>query len=193
MLMRWSSGARDWPRVGQPGRARARMVAHRRSFCRARPGHRRQLTVRSSRTPELRCWALASPSTRSRRGPGGGRVDLHRHVTGGEQAVEVIAPGALLLDLLVVRPVRSPHPYGGVGGIQNVRYPGLAATIGAPPAAGGLAFTKGSAGGITVQAGQGFRPEPEGEEAHRGGQGPGQQAGERRKLKEFGQRFKKKR
>ena len=40
----------------------------------------------------------------------------------------------------VVTPVRTSHPYGGVGGIHSVRYPGLAATIDAPPAARGLAF-----------------------------------------------------
>ena len=76
-------------------------------------------------------------------------------------------------------------PVGGIsacsgdgGGIQAVRYPWVAATIGALPRPGTAAFTKGSTGGITVQAGQGLRPEPQGEAAHRGGQGTGQQARE---------------
>ena len=43
---------------------------------------------------------------------------------------------------------------------------------------GTAAFTKGSTGGITLQAGQGLRPEPQGQAAHRGGQGTGQQARE---------------
>jgi len=68
--------------------------------------------------------------------------------------------------------------FGDGGGIQGVRYPWVAATIGALPRPGTAAFTKGSTGGITVQAGQGLRPEPQGEAAHRGGQGTGQQAGE---------------
>src|SRR5689334_940805 len=44
---------------------------------------------------------------------------------------------------------------GGIhGGIHDVGYPGLSATIGTPPAAGGpRLLEKGSAGGITVQAG----------------------------------------
>ena len=68
--------------------------------------------------------------------------------------------------------------FGDGGGIQGVRYPWVAATIGALPRPGTAAFTKGSTGGITVQAGQGLRPEPQGEAAHRGGQGRGQQARE---------------
>jgi hypothetical protein len=67
---------------------------------------------------------------------------------------------------------------GDGGGIQGVRYPWVVATIGALLRLGTWAFTKGSTGGITVQAGQGLRPKPEGEAAHRGGQGTGQQAGE---------------
>ena len=89
--------------------------------------------------------------------------------------------------------VRTSHPYGGVGGIQSVRYPGLAATIGAPPAAGERLLEKGSADGITVQAGQGLRPEPPGKEAHREVKDQASKPENRRKLKEFGQRFKKKR
>ena len=41
---------------------------------------------------------------------------------------------------------------------------------------GTAAIMKGSTDGITVQAGQGLRPKPQGEAGHRGGQGRGQQA-----------------
>jgi hypothetical protein len=80
------------------------------------------------------------------------------------------APGPR--PFLTSRAIRVPHRR------VDSRYPWVAATIGASPAAGTAAFTKGSTGGITVQAGQGLRPEPQGEAAHRGGQGTGQQARE---------------
>jgi hypothetical protein len=62
---------------------------------------------------------------------------------------------------------------GDGGGIQGVRYPWVVATIGALLRLGTWAFTKGSTAGITVQAGQGLRPKPQGVAAHRGGQGTG--------------------
>src|SRR5512132_2947365 len=67
---------------------------------------------------------------------------------------------------------------GGRRRIQSMRYRRLVATSGAPPGAGTSAFTKGMTDGITLQAGQGFRPKPQGQAAHRGGQGTGQQARE---------------
>jgi hypothetical protein len=70
----------------------------------------------------------------------------------------------------------TSSPLGDVGGIQRVRYLWLVATIGVLLRPGTAALTKGSTHGITVQAGQGLRPKPSGEEAHRGGQGTGQQA-----------------
>jgi hypothetical protein len=72
-----------------------------------------------------------------------------------------------------------------------VRYPWLAATLGAPPAAGTWALTKGSTDGITVQAGQGLRPKPPGKQLTEELKEQASKPENRRKLKEFGQRYMK--
>ena len=58
---------------------------------------------------------------------------------------------------------------------------------------GTAAFTKGSTDGITVQAGQGLRPEPQGKQVTEEVKEQASKPENRRKVKEFGQRFMKKR
>ena len=74
-----------------------------------------------------------------------------------------------------------------------MRYPELAATIGAPPAAGERLLEKGSADGITVQGAKDFAQSPKGKKLTEEVKDQASKPENRRKLKEFGQRFKKKR
>jgi hypothetical protein len=74
-----------------------------------------------------------------------------------------------------------------------VRYLGLAATIGAPPAAGTCSFTKGGPMASLFKRAKDFAQSPEGKKLTEEVKEQASKPENRRKLKEFGQRFMKKR
>ena len=75
-----------------------------------------------------------------------------------------------------------------------MRYPGLAGTIGAAPAAGGLAFWRRDRPMASLfKRAKDFAQRPEGKKLTEEVKDQASKPENRRKLKEFGQRFKKQR
>ena len=87
----------------------------------------------------------------------------------------------------------TSSPLGVVGRIRGVRYPIAGGGDRRPPAAGDLGPHEGRTDGITVQAGQGLRPRPQGTQLAEEVKEQASKPENRRKLKEFGQRFMKRR